>query len=204
MPIEASVMLFQLSGEAEFFEPRDDSARILTSENIVEQMNKQADLICEKIEKEIKKLLPPMTTVQAAVQFENGSLLLTGTVAVLTWGGSLALDSLKKELQEQIAPLVKMAVQRVMNRELAARNMLTSVRPMSMNVTPQPLPATLQQRVIVPAAEAVAASSVPGGLVANRPVTTGQFWGLAIATLFIFLIQIVLILDRFMTLQWRT
>jgi len=206
MTNEPQVLIFKLNGTSETVEP-DEATRPPYNRlgEIVTLMNNKADAICDKIEREVKKLLPPTVTVQANVQFEEGSLILSGTVAVLSWGGSVVFQTIKGEIEEQLAGLVKIAVQRVMNRQMTTHDLFRSLRPMSMTVTPQPFlssPRTAEQLAAKPTAlETEQCAHTENASADARPTAVNL---LIVATLLIFLIQIAMLLDRFFILQLRT
>lgn len=204
MTNEPQVLIFEINGTAEMVEPGESKPPGYRAPGqIVELMNKEADAICEKIEREVKKLLPPTVTVQANVQFEEGSLILSGTVAVLAWGGSVVFQTIKGEIEEQLAGLVKIAVQRVMNRVMTSQNMFQSLRPMSMTVAAQPFlssPRPAEHLAKPTALETQHRTHTENASADARPTAVKL---LILATLLIFLIQIAMLLDRFFILQWR-
>lgn len=205
MTNEPQVLIFELNGTSEMVET-DEATRPPYNwlEDIVMVMNNDADAICDKIEREVKKLLPPTVTVQANVQFEEGSLILSGTVAVLSWGGSVVFQTIKGEIEEQLAGLVKIAVQRVMNRQMTTHKMFRSLRPMSMTVAAQPFlssPRNAEQLAKPTALETQQLAHTENANADARPTAVNL---LIVATLLIFLIQIAMLLDRFFTLQLRT
>jgi len=161
------------------------------------QMNGSADEMCERIEREIKKLLPPSFSAQAGMQFENGSLILSGTIAILSWGASILTDAVRKELCEQLSPLLRITIQRVVHRALSSHGMLQSVGTMSVTVTPQSFLLPPSSIPTSPSASLRDASS-------SAVVTSNRFVLLATATAIVFLVQIALVLDRFLVVGWRT
>jgi hypothetical protein len=94
----------------------------------VESLNEQSETISQKIEREVRRILPPTVTVQANVQFDEGSILVTGVVALLSWATPIVRDAAKEELGE----LVKLAIKRVISRYLPF-----SASPIELSVTPQ-------------------------------------------------------------------
>ena len=170
---------------------------------LIEQMNGMAEELCYQIERDLTKMMPPYVTVRADLQFESGSLLLSGTVAILSWVGNKALDALKEQAQEQLSALVKMAVQRVMNRTLASIAPRVDLGPMDMTVTPRPLStaATLARQ---PPALPAAASDRP---TEKSPASGGLSSGIAAwvmwAVPLVLVLQVLLVLDRFFVLQLR-
>jgi hypothetical protein len=130
----------------DFIKPQDKNVDKLKDKNVdklnpeafvVKKLNEEAEAICDRIERGLKKHLPPYLTVQANIQFEQGSLLITGTVAIFAWAGSVALEATKAEIQQQIANLVKSVVGRVINRAVASLSLSSDVSSMEMTVRPQ-------------------------------------------------------------------
>lgn len=86
------------------------------SQNTVSELNNLADEFNGEIEKEIKRVLKGNLTVQSEILFQTGSIILSGTVALISWGGGAVLNALQKEVESQISTLVKMSVQRAVNK----------------------------------------------------------------------------------------
>jgi hypothetical protein len=160
-------------------------------------LNEHSDDMAEQIEREVKRHLPPYVAVQASVQFARGSILLECTVTLLVWGGKVVLDLLKDEAQQAAANIVKTAVQRVMGRMVASLNMTRDMMPMEVTVTSEGT--TLLERQSIPAQAASAAeqqiSSRSGGIALVKPFM--------VLTLFILLVQILLVLDRFVAVSFK-
>jgi hypothetical protein len=173
----------------------EDGARV------VSDMNEEAETICDRIERGVKKLLPPYVTVQANIQFERGSLLVTGTVAVFAWAGSVVLEAAKGEIQQQVANLVKLVVERVINRAVVSRGLQSNVASMEMSVTPH------QFAVTSPAERAVAKTmrSTPTDPSSARtafPILR-HVYALYVLFAFVFLAQVILTLGRYFTIRLR-
>ncbi len=139
MPDELRMITFECNGKADFVDPGGNQAEILQAKIIA--LNKKAEEIAEKIEREVRKHLPPYVSVQATVQFDNGSLILVGTVALLSWGGSIVFEAAKEEIERQLSELVKASVQRVINKVFGAEGLYNapgwSFKPMEMVVRPR-------------------------------------------------------------------
>jgi len=56
----------------------------------------------------------PGTTVQAEVSFRQGSLLLEGSVVLLSWAGAIVLDAARAEISE----LLRVAFRRTITNTL--------------------------------------------------------------------------------------
>jgi hypothetical protein len=76
----------------------------------VSLLNKEAGSIASDIEREIRRVLGPQFSVQAEISFATGSIIIEGTVLLLCWTGTAALEGLKRE----IAELVRVPVKRLL------------------------------------------------------------------------------------------
>jgi hypothetical protein len=213
MSNEMHVMLFEIDGHAEVRkvargipsgkEPVKHPEK--ESYEIVGKLNELTELICEKIEREVKKLAPPYVTIQANVQFDVGSILMTGTVAVLSWAGSTILDAAKDEVQQQIGNLVKLGVQRAFSRVLSAQGVHGQVGTMEMSVTPQSIVSGYGS--MKPQNTSTQLSPTPSHSSLERNSTNPRPKALNMAFVFIgiiFLLQLILLLDRFLIVQLKT
>jgi hypothetical protein len=81
----------------------------------IEGLNKMSGDICMEIERQIKKIVGPDVAVQVEMSFSSGSIVIAGTVILLSWSGNLVLDAMKKE----IAELVRIPIKRVLAEVLA-------------------------------------------------------------------------------------
>jgi len=194
---EIRMMMFEISGRAEeklinneppFLEP--GMAKL------------DPETIADKIERQIKKYMPPYVTVQAGIQFEQGSFLLTGTVTLLSWGASIVFDAAKEEIEEQLSGLVKTSVRRIIGQALRGAGMEPMLAPMEMTVTPS-----------VPSTGSLFAPPVrkpieqPQNL--DRPSPTMfagarfRYSGVVVLVACLLIIQLLLILDRFFEIHPR-
>jgi hypothetical protein len=114
MPDNLRVLLYDIKGEAS-----------LPPDTPIAKFHASAEQINQKIERDIRKLLPPTVTVQATVLFEEGSLVITGIVALLSWAGPIALDVAKEEFGQ----LIKLCVHRAISQFVGVA--------VEMSVTPQ-------------------------------------------------------------------
>lgn len=114
-----------------------DNDKEKLSQNAVTKLNSLTDEFNSEIEKEIKRVLKGNITVQSEILFSTGSIILSGTVALISWGGAAVVNALQKELESQITTLVKMSVQRVVNKVI--RNNMTGaqliLKPVEISVT---------------------------------------------------------------------
>jgi hypothetical protein len=136
MAEELHILLFHVRGNIAT-EEKESSGSVPTESNgsdLTGELGKEADDICQKVEREIRKNLPPTVTVQASLQFETGSVLITGTIALLSWAVPIVQEGAKKELAE----LVKIGIHRVISRQV--RGFFTSAGSpptLAISVTPQ-------------------------------------------------------------------
>jgi len=194
MSDELNVLLFHIDGHAETRSSgagKEGSQGKKQDLETVADLNQMAEILSEKIEREAKKLVPPYVTVHATVQFDVGSILMTGTVALLSWAGGVVLDAAKEEMQQQLARLVKLAVQRAFSRFLSAENLHSRMGAMEISVTSQPLSVTPRPAQTVTAETARSAPRFPAA--AAVYVSMGV----------IFILQLVLLLDRFFVIQLK-
>jgi hypothetical protein len=125
------------SGEAE-----DSPRSARSTRRLLRNLDAEAEGISQKIEREIKRILPPSVTVQANIQFDEGSIVFTGVVAILKWAAPIVGDAAKKELGE----LVKLVIKRVISRYLTTSDVPPGMPPpfsgsiTELNVTPQSSP----------------------------------------------------------------
>lgn len=187
MPDELQVLIFDIKGdvevtsEAEQTPAASDAAKgnPTGSEKIAADLNREAISISEKIERELRRTLPPTVAVQATVRFEAGSLMVSGMVALLSWAGPIALDAAKEELGK----LVKLCVQRAISRSFSA--IPSIVGALEMSVTPQ---ATASSR------------SHTRSFAASKP---GAVTALFVITCVILVLQLMLLFDRFFLIHLR-
>ena len=98
--------LFAVKGGVEF------RADLRQGSNLLGELTKNAETISRMIEREVRRILPSTVTVQANIQFDEGNILVTGTVMLLSWAAPIMRDAAKKELGE----LVNLAIKRVLSR----------------------------------------------------------------------------------------
>jgi hypothetical protein len=141
MPDDLHMLLFDFNGGIEIPDSDQNAVSVLPSgveirhaDETVSALNKQAEVISQKIEREIRRILPPTVTVQANIQFDEGSVVITGVVALLSWAAPIVGDAAKKELGE----LVKLAIKRVLSRYVPGYASLTELRVTPQSSTPTP------------------------------------------------------------------
>jgi len=113
-------------------------------DELLQSLIEQAETISQKIEREVKRILPPTVTVQANIQFDDGSVVITGMVALLKWAAPIVGDAAKKELGE----LVKLAIKRVLSRYLTPFSAsLTELNVTSQSSTPDRTSRTFADKI---------------------------------------------------------
>ena len=136
MPDEFQVSVFSVSGRVDLQPtppvpngPRATAAaatpaavdekesRIELERSVARDLNKQSQEIAASIESETRRMLPAHTgiTVQAEVAFRRGSLLLEGSVVLLSWAGSLVLEAFRAEIGEVIRVAFRRAISNALN-----------------------------------------------------------------------------------------
>jgi hypothetical protein len=182
MPNDLHVLVFDVKGHADIEPPPSPSSPPSGPPSVAEfqilaNLKESAESISQKIEREVRRILPPMVTVQASVQFDEGSVLITGAVALLSWATPIVLDAAKEELGQ----LVKLIIQRVISRYLP-----TSVGPIEMSVTPQAITA-----------------GHPVGRRRHSPINLSAITALFVITGVILILQLMLLFDRFFLVHLR-
>lgn len=202
------ILTLEINGRAERIEQRqpagttDNSGKIertvvaepSRSHGLASELNAQAGTIAEKIERDLRNHLPPHVSAQASLQFESGSLIVTGTITLLSWVGPIVVDALKSEVEAQLARLVRGSVQRVLQPWIAA-----DFGAMTMDVVPRSTSTggLISEASAAPGARTTSARS----LLATPPVPHHR--GLYAAVFLIGLLQLVMIFDHFFELNAR-
>jgi hypothetical protein len=205
MPNGLHMMLFDIDGKAEVRATQGTPPAESKDEgSVVNILSKEAETICDRIERGVKKHLDPYITVQANIQFEQGSLLITGTVAIFAWAGSVVLEAAKAEIQQQIANLVKLVVQRVINRAIGSLGLQSAIASMEMSVTPQQFTGASRADQVV---AGTTPSIQPGQ--ASPPDDRSAFqmrrhvYVLYTLFAFVFLAEVILTLSRFFAVRLK-
>ncbi len=90
----------------------------LSQSEVINLLNGKADSIAQQLEREIRRFLPPQTSVQAEVSFSEGSIMMTGTILLIQWLGSTALAAARDEFSNQFKEVIRVGIQRVLSRVL--------------------------------------------------------------------------------------
>lgn len=108
---------------------------------VVGVLNRLAPEMTAEIERGLARLMPLSAgvTVQAEVRFKTGSLVMEGTVVLLSWAGGIAFNTVR----DQLADVIKVTVQRTLSSVLAqAKQHLppldAAAVPVSMDVKVEP------------------------------------------------------------------
>ncbi len=111
------IIVYKVSGESETKRVAENTSYTLDIDQIVNSLNMESNVLASKIETEVRKSMPayPPIIVQAEVRFYKGSLLMTATVTLLSWTGSVALNAVRDELSQ----VIRVAVQRAIAPALA-------------------------------------------------------------------------------------
>jgi hypothetical protein len=159
MPDAAEIIIFDLSGRTRMPDEEGQAERSTKTKTDADQavhrspkadaalMNKQADKLARELEAEILAAMPPDPTlgVRAELRFHKGSLVMIGTVALLSWTGSIVLDAVKDEL----SAIIKIALQRVIAAALgpdATMDCSVKPRPRGAGAAPGPAMSSWQGR----------------------------------------------------------
>jgi hypothetical protein len=189
MPDHMRTEVFQVEGTI-----KGELFNLPVEVDIVGKMSSRSDEVAEQIERAVKKLMPPHVSVQASIRFEPGSLLVYGTVALLSWAGSIVFDVAKEEATRQLAGLIKMVVERVLSGALRQEASIFQVRSMEMSVSSSP--GSLGSLV-----------SGPPASIAPLPIdgqsATSRWLLIAVAVGLLYLLQGMTILDRFVEIRMR-
>lgn len=81
-------------------------------------LNEQSDKIASQIESQLRRMLPPYVRVEAEIHFLVQSLIVEGSILLLSWAGSTILKAAKEEMETQLSGVVRGCVLRVVNRFL--------------------------------------------------------------------------------------
>ncbi len=174
---ETEILVFEISGEANFSgwpiaETKEQKAQ--AEKNKISDLSRMADDIADDIQREVRKVLMHRFAIQAEVGFSRGSIIVTGTVILISWAGPLITDAVKKELSE----IVGVAVRRVMGRVFS-----------DFGIDWEPTGLTVQER-----SGRRYSSARP-----TPPVATPRWLSITVAIMAVAVA--LLVLDRFLTLR---
>lgn len=153
---------------------------------VASALNKRSQEIAASIESEMRRMLPG-TTVQAEVSFRKGSLLLEGSVVLLSWAGALVLEAARAEISEVLRVAFRRTITNALN-DLPA-SLSPDVGAMEMTVTETRRPR-------------MSPSPTPREFGALHSFA-GQAWIPALL-LFLTVLVLILIADRFFVISTRS
>jgi hypothetical protein len=165
--------------------PDDDGrkARLELERLVVSELNKRSQEIAASIESEMRRVLPG-TTVQAEVSFRKGSLLLEGSVVLLSWAGGLVLEAARAEISE----VLRVAFRRTITNALNNLSAAPEIGAMEMTVTETRRPR---------------ASPSPTPLESGALLSHGGQTWIPVLLLFLTVLVLILIADRFFVISSR-
>jgi len=209
MTDELRMAMFEIDGKVDVPSENPDvkqSGAVVTDplqaqKHMMATLRKHAETLAEKIERDIRKQMPSYVTVRATVQFEEGSILLVGTVALLSWSGRIVFDAAKEEVERQISGLIKASVQRVLSSFFASQPSVQSVGPMEMTVRASgPSPGSLFTRSREHETNDNATKPAPPAAPARLAQVTG-IHVLTVAVIVVCVLQLVLVIDHFFEIR---
>jgi hypothetical protein len=153
---------------------------------VASALNKRSQDIAASIESEMRRMFPG-TTVQAEVSFRKGSLLLEGSVVLVSWAGALVLEAARAEISEVLRVAFRRTITNALN-DLPAR-LSSDVGAMEMTVTETRRPR-------------VSPSPTPRESGALQSYA-GQAW-IPVLLLFLTALVLLLIADRFFVISTRS
>ena len=218
------IQTYTIQGRAEMLEPindesgqanEGDSSESIEAKNAKEKARREEELeqmlsilnedsvsMSKEVEQKLKGLLPPFFDVQAEFRFASGSLIVTGTVAILSWAGSVALKAASQELEAQLKDVVKIVVQKAMASFVSKHDLSAKVAPTDMRVLPlsRPTQAKTSEQAMVGKSEASADDTKPNTKPAPVAIPT---WLIALLVFLTFAVTL-LVADRFLEVSLKT
>jgi hypothetical protein len=189
-----------LSGHAEMVTPNEP----LPEDTIVAFLNEKAEALAEGIERDLQRRLQRFrVTVQAEVQFEVGSVEMAATV-LLMWTGRVIASAARDEFAKQLGGIVRLTVQRAVNRTMRSIAPGPAMRPMRVDEPDLVRVSTLEDRkgtASAPEPTKTAATSELRPIVPDGATNLHRWTFLAVLALL--LLNLLLVLDRFVIIQVR-
>ncbi|RRB02145.1 hypothetical protein [Larkinella rosea] len=152
---------------------------------ILNSLNAAEDSIVKSLEKEVRFLLPPGLLVKADVTFSEGSLVMYGTVTLISWAGTLVFDTIK----EEVTDILKGCVKRSFKSALARAGLA-----IGSNLEFQDNQPLTQRQAPISQTQSDEPRSVPA--VQPKPLLAEGRTQLLLLTLILFL-QLIFLIDRF-------
>jgi hypothetical protein len=141
MAKEFQLYVFEFEGTAETIPSPSNKPQPVSDMGAVSKLNMKSKEIAENIEKEIARFFRSSASVQAEVRFYEGSIIIEGTLLIMSWLGPIALTAGVKAFEIAFARVVEVAIQRVLQRVLLDNNIVAEpirkVDVRSQAITPQ-------------------------------------------------------------------
>jgi hypothetical protein len=141
MAKEFQLYVFEFEGTAETIPSPSNKPQSVSDMGAVSKLNMKSKEIAENIEKEIARFFRSSASVQAEVRFYEGSIIIEGTLLIMSWLGPIALTAGVKAFEIAFARVVEVAIQRVLQRVLLDNNIVAEpirkVDVRSQAITPQ-------------------------------------------------------------------
>jgi hypothetical protein len=96
-------------------EANEETIKRQDEEQLLENLTEKVQVLNERIERELGRLLPQYVKVYANLRFEQGSDILVGPIMLLSWAGPIIMAAAKDQAAKDLARLVSGAVSRAMN-----------------------------------------------------------------------------------------
>jgi len=192
MPYDLRAITFQIGGRAEVRarasndDDADEAGRIGER---VGTLNREAPHLADKIERELKKHLPPTVVANASIQFETGSLIITATVSLLSWGGAIVVQALKDEAEEHLKALVRSVLLRVLQPSVS-----DAFGAIALTVE------TAANDLITPPSTERPAEPQHAAIPRSAPSPTSA---VILVLAFLAAVQILMLADRFLDVRWK-
>ena len=209
MPTSMQIVSIEIKGSTDYAEnmdrlaqraEHDDGLPSLIKERaeVIQLLNKDASDMSAEIVKEVRNALPPNAdlTVQAEIRFSDGSIIMAGTVIILSWAGNIVLE----EIKGQLAQVVKAATNRVAG-QIINRN-YWYLRPV--NAIAEPIQESAKedvaQKTVQPDVSPAQDQNKGKVLASDRSVMTSLHWAVLVLAVFVAL----LLLDRIFEVKLRS
>jgi hypothetical protein len=136
-------------------------------------------------------------TVQADIRFYEGSIIIEGTILIMSWLGPIALAAGKKAFEAEFSRVVEVATQRVL--QTAFRIAELNIAPVrKLEVTPQNVP---EPQNVAPVRPQDSQSTSPGPASTLPPTTLSQYLPLltvanTVVLFFLLILQVMALLPK--------
>jgi hypothetical protein len=181
----------------------------LENKELLNILNLNKSKVNAQVESEFKTLLPAHVTVQASFDFQEGSIIAIGAIQLLSWTGKIVFAAADEEAKRQLSELVKTGVRRGIEyavHEIPAFSPLpaqVSIPIMDVNVIGYSNGGLVETREPIQAGGVIPPYLSSGPYDFRRQYPFRSAW-IPIAIAMLFVIDILLIFDRFVTIHWNT